>query len=131
MFPNIWGQISETVDRMADNAALAAAQGAGGKMYIEPERVDEAASFFLDESKSLRRRVREINYLAQVKAPGTDDVSTQLAKTYGQVAAGGAQSYKDAYEALADYLEDVGNKLHASARQTRTNDQDSADSLRH
>jgi hypothetical protein len=131
MFPNIWGQISETVDRMADNAALAAVQGAGGRMYIEPERVEEAAAFFLHEAEMLRSRGREINYLAQVDPPGSDDVSTQLADKYGQVASGGGQSYKDAYNALGDYLADVGNKLRASAQQTRTNDQDAADSLRH
>lgn len=130
-FPNMWGKLAGTIDRMADNAALAAAQGAGGKMYIEPEKVEEAADFFLQEAETLRGRQREISYLAQVKSPGTDDVSKQLAKKYGQVAAGGAESYKDAYTDLANYLESVGNQLRASVRQNRTNDQDAADSLRH
>lgn len=131
MFPNMWGKLTETMDRMADTAALASAQNAGGRMYIEPEKVDEVANFFIQEAATLRGRAQDVFDLSQIDPPGTDDVSTQSADKYGQVAAGGANSYRDAYNDLANYLESTGNELRASAKQTRTNDQDSADSLRH
>lgn len=130
MFPNVWGQIAETVDRMADKAALAQAQSAGGAMRIEPDQVDEVARFFEDEARAMEARQREVNYLSRVKAPGKDPVSIQAANKYGQVGAGNDQAYADNYLKLAKVFKDTAANLRASAQQTRTDDQNSADGLK-
>ncbi|MEV4729038.1 hypothetical protein [Saccharopolyspora sp. NPDC049426] len=130
-FPNsFWGTIGETFDRMADKAALAASQSAGGSMRIEPDKVDELASFFEAEALAMERREQEVYELSQVPTAGKDPVSVRSASTYGQVADGDEQAYLNNYRKLASVFKDTAANLRASATQTRTNDQDSADSFR-
>ncbi|TDD85663.1 hypothetical protein E1202_20470 [Saccharopolyspora karakumensis] len=129
-FPNIWSGLVETVDRMADKAALAQSQSAGGSMRIEPDKVDELASFFEAEALAMEAREADVFELATVPTAGKDPVSVSAASTYGQVAEGDEQAYLTNYRKLARVFKDTAANLRASATQTRTNDQDSADSLR-
>lgn len=122
MFPNIWGQITETVDRMADNAAYAASQAAGGSMRIQPERVDELARFFEDEASAMEIREAKIGMLAEVSAPGTDPVSQNATVVYGQVGAGDKTAYMENYKELAKVFKNAAIALRESAQQVRTDD---------
>ncbi len=122
MFPNIWGQITETVDRIADNAAYAAWQSAGGSMRIQPEKVDELARFFDDEALAMENRELEIAMLADVPAPGTDPVSTNATVVYGQVGAGDKTAYMENYRELAKVFRNSAIALRESAQQVRTDD---------
>lgn len=126
MFPNVWGQIAETVDRMADNAAYAASQGAGGTMQIQPDKVDEIARFFRDEAAKLEDREADLMELANVQPPGTDPVSTEAAAKYGQVASGDPRAYMHNYAALTRVFKDAADALSNSARQVRTDDDTAA-----
>lgn len=128
-FPNVWGKIGETVDRMADNAALAGAQSAGGTMYIEPDKVDEVAAFFRHEAQAMRDRSGDIFDLGMIEPPGTDPVSTKAATALGQVAQGGPAAYMENYEKLAELFDNVAANLTGTAKQVRTTDDDSAASL--
>ncbi|GAA0515297.1 hypothetical protein GCM10011581_49110 [Saccharopolyspora subtropica] len=123
------GTVLNVATRAADNAALAAAQEAGGSMIVDPDQVDKLAQFFDDEARAMRERRADIADLATVEAPGLDPVSTQTAEKYGQVASGGSQAYLDNYLKLADYFEATAEKLRKSARQTRTDQQNAADSF--
>ncbi|MEB3367538.1 PE domain-containing protein [Saccharopolyspora mangrovi] len=122
MFPNVWGQIGETVDRIADKTAYAASQAAGGSMRIQPEKVDELARFFDDEADRLENREADITFLAEVPAAGTDPVSTGAATTFGQVGAGAPNAYMENYSKLAVVFRDAANALRQSAQQVRTDD---------
>lgn len=125
-FPNVWGRIAETVDRMADNAAYAASQSAGGSMRIQPEKVDELARFFEDEALMMEKREAKIAMLADVPAPGTDPVSTSATTIYGQVGAGDKTAYMENYRQLATVFKDAATALRQSAQQVRTDDDTAA-----
>ncbi|RKT86624.1 PE family protein [Saccharopolyspora antimicrobica] len=124
------GNAMNIMTRAADNAALAAAQSAGGSMRIEPDQVDKLAQFFKEEATRLEDRQQEVFSLSRVKAPGKDPVSTQVADRYGQVAAGNETAYLNNYLQLAKVLKETAANLEASARQTRTDDQNAEDSIR-
>ncbi|TDC87337.1 PE domain-containing protein [Saccharopolyspora aridisoli] len=126
MFPNVWGQITETVDRIADKQAYAASQSAGGSMQIDPDKVDEIARFFADEADKMEAREVDMMELANVQAPGADPVSTDAAAKYGQVAAGDPRAYMHNYAALTKVFREAAEALSSSARQTRTDDDTAA-----
>ncbi|MDI2027393.1 PE domain-containing protein [Saccharopolyspora sp. TS4A08] len=121
-FPNIWGQIGETITNIGEKAAYAQAQAAGGSMRIQPDKVDELARFFDDEAEKLENREADITMLAEVPAPGSDPVSTGSATTFGQVGAGGPNAYMENYAKLAVVFRDAANALRQSAQQVRTDD---------
>lgn len=125
-FPNVWGQIAETVDRIADKQAYAAMQAAGGSMRIQPDKVDEIARFFDDEADKLENREVDVTMLAEVQAPGTDPVSTNAATTYGKVGAGAPNAYMENYSKLAVVFRDAANALRQSAQQVRSDDDTAA-----
>lgn len=129
-FPNFWGQITETVDRIADNVAYAAAQDAGGSMRIEPDKVDELARFFEEEAEKMEMREQDVALLADVPAPGVDPVSTGAVATYAKVAVGSPTAYMENYQQLATVFKDAANALRESSRQVRTDDDTSAHSIK-
>jgi len=124
------GNVLNVTTRMADNAALAAAQDAHGQMRLDPDGMDKLARFFKDEAQALQDRLGDVQDLASVNAPGSDPVSSQAADVYGRVASGGGSGYLENYKQLIDYFSKTADKLSESARQARTNDQDSAESFR-
>ncbi|MGI8307272.1 hypothetical protein [Saccharopolyspora hattusasensis] len=123
------GALASTLARAADKAALAQSQSAGGAMRIDPDKVDEIAGFFEAEAVELRKRQRNIFDLSTVESPGGDPVSTQASVRYGEVAAGDDRAYLDNYLKLAEAFDGTAANLRASAKQTRTDDQNSADSF--
>ncbi|QIZ33832.1 hypothetical protein [Saccharopolyspora sp. ASAGF58] len=124
-----WGQIGQAVDRMADNVVLAAAQNAGGAMRIDPDQVDAVANFFQDEAENMQNRADKVQKLSVLKPAGKDPVSQEATKVYRQVGAGDGQAYMENYLKLADVFHETAKNLRASAKQTRTDDQNAAESL--
>lgn len=122
MFPNVFAQVGETISRIADTQAYAAAQAAGGSMRIQPEKVDELARFFEDEAKEMEARERQLGRLADVPSAGSDPVSTNATPIYGQVASGGPTAYAENYHKLATVFKDAATALRASAKQVRSDD---------
>lgn len=122
MFPNVWGQIAQTVGNMADKAAYAASQAAGGSMRIQPDKVDEIARFFDDEAEKMEAREVDLMRLGEVSAGGGDPVSTKAATVYGQIGAGGPTAYMENYAKLARVFRDAATALRQSAQQVRTDD---------
>lgn len=129
MFPNVWGQITETIDRMQDNIALANAQNAGGAMNVEPDKADEIAAFFRDKATMLLDRSQDVMDLANIEPVGGDPVSTGSAEVYAKVAQGQGNGYSENYLALAKVLNNAADALEENARQWRLDDQNSADSF--
>lgn len=121
--------IQSVQDRANAKQQLAQAQSAGTSMRVDPEHVDKLAAFFQDEAEALENRAYDVQMLAEVAPPGTDPVSTQAAKVYGQVAGGGGSSYLENYMKLAQVLHDTANSLRDNAKQTRTSEQNAADGL--
>ncbi|MDA3650186.1 hypothetical protein LZ318_40105 [Saccharopolyspora indica] len=124
------GGVVNVMTRAADNAALAAAQAAGGSMLVDPDQVDKLAQFFRGEAEELRARQSENYVLASVEPPGSDPVSTQAAEKYGSVGSGNPESYLDNYLKLADLFDQVAERLEQGANQNRIDDQNAADSMR-
>lgn len=121
-FPNIWGQIGETITNIGEKAAYAQAQSAGGSMRIQPDKVDELARFFDDEALEMERREGKIAMLADVPPPGLDPVSTGSTEIYGKVGAGNPNAYAENYQELAKVFRNAALALRASAQQVRTDD---------
>ncbi|MEU5845466.1 hypothetical protein [Saccharopolyspora shandongensis] len=124
------GAFASTTARAADKAAFARSQDAGGMMRVDPDKVDEVARFFEDEAQAMQDRVLDIQQLASVEPPGLDPVSSQAAPVYSQVAAGSGSGYMENYLGLAEVFAQTAANLRASAQQTRTDDQNAADSFR-
>jgi hypothetical protein len=120
-------QIQDHANRKAE---LAQAVSSGSQMRVDPAEVDALARFFEDEAQRLEGRERAVTELATIEPPGTDPVSTQAASKYGEVASGNGQGYLENYKKLAQVFHDTAASLRTSAQQTRTNDQDAADSFR-
>ncbi|MCI2423924.1 hypothetical protein MOQ72_41645 [Saccharopolyspora sp. K220] len=124
------GNVLNVTTRMADNAALAAAQDAHGQMRLDPDGMDKLAQFFSDEAQAMQDRLVDVQDLASVNPPGSDPVSSQAADVYGQVASGGGSGYLENYKMLIQYFSKTAEKMRDSAKQARTDDQDSAESFR-
>lgn len=121
---------SDVQERADKKAELAQSMSAGTQMRVDPAEADNLAQFFEDEAQGLDDRSYDVQELSLVSAPGGDPVSSGVAQAYGQVAAGDARAYFDNYMKLAQVFRDTANSLRAFAKQTRTDDQDSADALK-
>ncbi|WP_344682289.1 hypothetical protein [Saccharopolyspora taberi] len=123
-------QSAMTMARAAMKAEAAQAASSGMHMLVDPDQVDKLAQFFEDEAEAIMKRARDRQEIfMELPPPAKDPVSTQVANSYVKVAAGGADSYLDNYEKLAQVFHDTAANLRASAQQTRTNDQDAAESF--
>ncbi|GAB3678100.1 hypothetical protein [Saccharopolyspora tripterygii] len=128
-FPNIWGKIGETVDRMADTVAYAASQNAGGAMTVDPDQVDEIAGFFREKAQILNDRAYDVQDMGTIEAAGGDPVSTGSANAYGQVVTSEGDGYFTSYRELATVLLDAAHALEQGARQWRVDDDNAATSF--
>ena len=139
--PSMWGgapatqgQNSQAVQAVQNRAnakqQLAEAQSAGSFMHVDPEHVDDLANFFDREAEALEQRDFDVLLLNAVEPPGTDPVSQGATNIFAQVAAGGGSAYYENYMKLAKVFRDTANSLRDSAKQTRTSDQDAADTFR-
>ncbi|MGW3472398.1 hypothetical protein ACWDKQ_28905 [Saccharopolyspora sp. NPDC000995] len=123
------GAFATTAARAADKAALAQSQAAHGSMRIDPDKVDELARFFNDEAKALEKQARKVQELAYLSPPGDDPVSVRATEKYGLVAAGDDRACYENLMTLAQFFGKTAEKLHNNASDTRTNDQNSAESF--
>lgn len=121
---------ADVQERADKKAELAQSMSAGTQMRVDPAEVDNLAKFFNDEADELYRRLRDVRQLGQVTAPGTDPVSTGAAQAYGKVGSGDQRAYEDNYLKLIDVFKKTAESLQASAKQTRTDDQDAADAFK-
>ncbi|MER5390961.1 hypothetical protein [Saccharopolyspora sp. NPDC002686] len=124
------GNALNAMTRAADNAALASAQSAGGSMTIDPDQVDKLAQFFRDEAQALMDRQMDGFDAATYAPPGQDPVSTQSSERYSLVITGDGRSYLENCQKLADAFTMAADNLQDTARQTRLDDQNAADSMR-
>lgn len=123
-------QINRIQERANDKAKLAEMLSANTVMRIDPAAVDRLASFCEDKAEQLQDRVAALQELANVEPPGNDPTSTNAARVHGQVAAGDDRAYLENYLKLAKVFDDSAKSLRASATQTRTDDDNSADQFR-
>lgn len=132
--PTTQGQDAQAINAVQDRAnakqQLAQAQSAGTSMQVDPEHVDKLAAFFEHEAEALEQRQSALMDLSDVRAPGTDPVSTGAAEVYSLVGAGDDRAYYDNYLKLAQVFRDTANSLRDSAKQTRTSDQNASDGFR-
>lgn len=119
--------VQERADKKAE---LAQTMSAGTQMRVDPAEVEDLAKFFEDEAQGLANRNADVRLLGYVEAPGTDPVSIGASDAYGRVGAGDDRAYGDNYLKLIDVFKKTAESLRASAKQTRTDDQDSADALK-
>lgn len=128
-FPNIWGRIGETIDRMADTVAYAASQNAGGSMTVEPDKVDEIARFFRDKAQILNDRSLDVQDMGALEQAGGDPVSKGSTNAYGKVVLSEGDGYFASYRELAKVLQDAADALEQGARQWRVDDDNAATSF--
>ena len=121
---------ADVQERADKKAQLAQTMSAGTQMRVDPVEVENLAKFFDDEAEGLWDRLMDVQSLADVEAPGTDPVSIGAADAYGKVGAGDTRAYGDNYRQLIKVFRDTANSLRSNAKQTRTDDQDSADALK-
>lgn len=117
-------------ERAGKKAELAQAMSASSQMRVDPAEVDNLAKFFEDEAQGLEDRGFDLEKIYSISAPGNDPVSTQAAQVYGQVGAGDDRAYFENYMKLAQVFRQTADSLRASAKQTRSDDQDAAESLK-
>ncbi|MEV5542291.1 hypothetical protein AB0L13_36245 [Saccharopolyspora shandongensis] len=123
------GALASTLARAADKATLAQSQSTDGSMRIDLDKVDELARFFDDEAQKMLDRADAVRDLSLVDPAGGDPVSTQTAPIYSQVASGGGSGYLENYLQLADLFAQTSATLRENTKQTRLDDQNSADSF--
>lgn len=121
---------SDVQERADKKAELAQSMSSGTQMRVDPAEVEDLARFFDDEAQGLEDRLIDVQGLGQVEAPGTDPVSTGAASAYGKVGAGDDRAYTENYLKLIDVFKKTSESLRASAKQTRTDDQDAADAFK-
>ncbi|ASU78710.1 hypothetical protein CDG81_10975 [Actinopolyspora erythraea] len=121
--------IARIADRANTKAELAQAISDNTRMVVDPDEVDALAGFFEEKASELEDRWLKISELANIPPPGTDPVSTGAASIHGQVASGDDRSYIPNYLKLAQVFNDTAASLRSSARQTRTDDANAADSF--
>ncbi|MGJ7906525.1 hypothetical protein ACOQFL_08605 [Actinopolyspora sp. H202] len=121
--------IARIAERANTKAELAQAISDNTRMVVDPDEVDALAGFFEGKASELEDRQREVSELASVPAPGTDPVSTGAASIHGEVASGDDRSYMPNYLKLAKVFNDTAASLRSSAKQTRTDDANAADSF--
>ncbi|NHD15561.1 MULTISPECIES: hypothetical protein [Actinopolyspora] len=116
-------------ERANTKAELAQSLSSNTRMVVDPDEVDDLAKFFEDEADKLESRSLEVRELANVSPPGTDPVSTGAASKHGQVGAGDDQAYYENYVKLAQVFKSTAESLRSSAKQTRIDDENAADSF--
>ncbi|WP_139219508.1 hypothetical protein [Actinopolyspora alba] len=121
--------IARIAERANTKAELAQAISDNTRMVVDPDEVDALAGFFEEKAQELEDRSFELQSLGSVPAPGTDPVSTGAASIHGQVAYGDDRSYFPNYLKLAQVFNDTAASLRSSAKQTRTDDANAADSF--
>ncbi|WP_017974714.1 hypothetical protein [Actinopolyspora halophila] len=121
--------IARISDRANTKAELAQSLSSNTRMVVDPEEVDDLAKFFEEKAEELLDRRTDLQELANVPPPGTDPVSTGAASLHGQVASGDDQSYMPNYLKLAQVFNDTAASLRSNAKQTRTDDENAADSF--
>ncbi|SFT89784.1 hypothetical protein SAMN04487904_112113 [Actinopolyspora lacussalsi subsp. righensis] len=122
-------EIARIQERANDKARLAEARGDNTRMVVDPEEVDGLASFFEDKAEELQQRVQRVQELGSVPAPGTDPVSAGATEQHSRVGAGDDRAYLENYLELVKVFQDTAASLRSSAKQTRTDDAEVADSL--
>lgn len=122
--------IKDIEDRAQKKAELAKAVEAGGHMVVDPDKVDGLAAFFRIEAKRLRDRRDVVADLAMVEPPGSDPTSQGVAEVFSRVGAGDGDGYLENYLKLADVFDQTAEELEASAKQTRTDEQNAEDAFR-
>ncbi|NYH80551.1 hypothetical protein FHR84_003917 [Actinopolyspora biskrensis] len=121
--------IARISDRANTKAELAQSLSSNTRMVVDPEEVDDLAKFFEEKAEEIESKALSYQDLALVPPPGTDPTSNGAAKIHGQVASGEEQSFFPNYMKLAQVFKDTAESLRSSAKQTRTDDENAADSF--
>ncbi|WP_438388253.1 hypothetical protein [Actinopolyspora saharensis] len=116
-------------ERANTKAELAQSLSSNTRMVVDPDEVDDLAKFFEEKAEELEDKSMTYHDLALIPAPGTDPTSEGSAKIHGQVASGDEQAFLPNHMKLAQVFKDTAESLRSSAKQTRTDDENAADSF--
>ena len=101
--------------------ALAAAgatlgANAGGSFYVSPDDAPQAIADLREAAAQMRDLVERAARLADVRAPGLDEVSAEAVRLIGEKATGDSGSLRTALQQGAEELEKAADQLEADLK---------------
>ena len=102
--------------RTLDNLVHGQAPSGGGRCVVDHENVLLAAKIIQDQLEELQAAHDDAVQKLRITAPGTDDVSTRMARSWNDILVNNGDSYANRVREYITGLQKLVDQLQATAR---------------
>ncbi|WP_424183455.1 PE domain-containing protein [Actinokineospora sp. G85] len=121
---SVLGTVSTLLDNLTQNTPTN-----GGHFVVNHDNVLAAAKIIQNQADELQRTVRHARNALTVVAPGEDEVSTRVEKSWNDLLVNNADSYAIRVEDYIEGLRNLVRQLEQSAKEYGYNEDDIAAAL--